>query len=53
MAKQFECIDSDNEEITVEATLKKTCKRKAVASDNEEDIEVLTVPPKKRKGKVS
>ena len=53
MAKQFKHINSDNREITTEATSKKSRKHKAVAPDGEEDAEVSTVPHKKRKGKVT
>ena len=52
MAKQFEHISSDNEEIIVEVKTKKTHKRKAVSADDGE-VEVPIAPPKKRKRRVN
>src|SRR5882762_4553070 len=51
IAKQFEHVSSDDEEITVAVKTKKTRKRKAVSVDNE--VEVQIAPPKKRKKRVN
>jgi len=53
MAKQFEQIRSDNEEMAVEVKTKKIHKRKMVSVDDEEEDVVPTAPPKKRKGRMN
>jgi len=53
MAKRFDTISSDREVTVVEVNTKRSHKCRPVSIDDEEEVEVLVAPPKKRKQKVS